>query len=157
MYVSMSLTLWQNSYLMVVAFSLHLRIMGESLMTWWQWLFPCIWRLWGKVWHITLCLHFKKMCRSAHVPTVAQWAEITVDELSLMSCVWAHFPGRFPHYAWTEFLLTGVSISSASMDALSDHPSMLLLSRLAIAISSSLSICWPRSSVSPSQSCIFIR
>ena len=33
--------------------------------------------------------------------TVAQRAETTVAESSLMSCVWACFPNRFPYYAWT--------------------------------------------------------
>ena len=32
--------------------------------------------------------------------TVAQWADTTV-ECSWMSYVWAHFPDRFPHCAWT--------------------------------------------------------
>ena len=26
---------------------------------------------------------------------------MTVSECSLMSCLWAHFPPRFPHYTWT--------------------------------------------------------
>ena len=33
--------------------------------------------------------------------TVAQSAEMTVATCSLMSCIWARFPDRFPHYTWT--------------------------------------------------------
>ena len=33
--------------------------------------------------------------------TVVEEAEKTVAESSPMSCVWARFPDRFPHYAWT--------------------------------------------------------
>ena len=33
--------------------------------------------------------------------TVSQWAEMTVAECSLMSCMWTCWPDRFPHYAWT--------------------------------------------------------
>ena len=34
-------------------------------------------------------------------PEVAQQAKMTVAEHSLMSCMWARFPQRFPNYAWT--------------------------------------------------------
>ena len=33
--------------------------------------------------------------------TVAQWADTSIDEHSLMSCMWACFPDGFPHHAWT--------------------------------------------------------
>ena len=33
--------------------------------------------------------------------TVAQQAKMTVAKCSLISCVWAHIPVRFPYYAWT--------------------------------------------------------
>ena len=36
-------------------------------------------------------------------PTVAQWAEMTVDKCCLTSCIWTRFPDRFPHYAWTAY------------------------------------------------------
>ena len=32
--------------------------------------------------------------------TVAQWAEMTMDECSLTSCMWACFPNVFQHYVW---------------------------------------------------------
>ena len=42
-------------------------------------------------------IHFLNQNQS----TMALWAEMTVDEHFRMSCMWAHFPDRFPHYAWT--------------------------------------------------------
>ena len=33
--------------------------------------------------------------------TVVERSETTVDEHPLTSSVWARFPNRFPHYAWT--------------------------------------------------------
>ena len=74
------------------------------------WLFPHLQGFRWKAIHSLMRFFFLKW-RSAHVhgfhflgqdqSTVAQWAKMTVAECSLMSCMWARFPDRLPHYAWT--------------------------------------------------------
>ena len=73
--------------------------------------FSLLWGFRGKVWWFVPSMHFVSMRRLAHThwfnslcqdqSTVAQWAETTMTKCSLTSCVWACFPDRFPHYAWT--------------------------------------------------------
>ena len=43
--------------------------------------------------------------------SVAQWA-VTVDEHSMRSCVWVHFPDGFPHYAWPALLASSEFVGS---------------------------------------------
>ena len=45
---------------------------------------------------VVICLHAPILLFSQDQSTVAQWAEMAVDEHSLVSCMWAHFPDRVP-------------------------------------------------------------
>ena len=73
--------------------------------------FSSLWGFWEKVCQFPASKFFFLMWRSARAhlfhplcqdwSTVAQQAAMTVPECFLMSCMWSHFPEKFPHYPWT--------------------------------------------------------
>ena len=95
---------WQKPFL-------HFSVLYNSWL--WWWLFPHLQGFGGKVQQFIPCLHYliflkwRSACEyridfsGQDQSTVAQKAEMTVAECSLMSCMWTHFPDRFPYYAWT--------------------------------------------------------
>ena len=91
----------------------------------WQWLFPHVWIIGGFIpcmqcslsLSLSLSLSwYQLVCTNSTLsgPTevsVAQWA-VTVDEHSMRSCVWVHFPDGFPHYAWPAQLASSEFLGS---------------------------------------------
>ena len=57
-----------------------------------------------------MCITFALLGKGQ--PTVAQQAEMTVDEHSLLSCMRASLPDGFPHYAETEQLALSYLVGS---------------------------------------------
>ena len=89
---------------MVMAFSLLARTLKESLTK-----FPVcafFFLKWRSAWMYQFHSSGQDQC------TVAQRAEMTVNECSLMSCMWAHFPDRFPHHTWTAQSVHSNSVGS---------------------------------------------
>ena len=72
---------------------------------WWWWLFPRVREFVGErstILFIPYLCFFFSMEIGLHTDSiVAHRAKMTVADFGLTSCVWANFPARIPHYAWT--------------------------------------------------------